>query len=100
MLALIIGVLLATGLACVLTYFFGLPNEIGSEEQKESSVANKTHLVIGSPVKGEVISLASVKDEVFSQSLVGIGSAVIPSEGKILAPFDGTVSGFLIRSTH
>lgn len=99
LLALIIGVLLATGLACVLTYFFGLPKELDSEEQEKSNVVNEAHLAIGSPVKGEVISLTSVNDEVFSQSLVGIGSAVIPSEGKIFAPFDGTVS-VLFDSKH
>lgn len=42
-----------------------------------------------SPVKGRVVELESVDDEVFSAKMVGDGVAIIPSDGNFLAPIDG-----------
>lgn len=42
------------------------------------------------PIKGEVISLEEVKDPTFASGMVGKGFAVVPTEGKVYAPFDGT----------
>ena len=44
---------------------------------------------IPAPIKGEVIPLTEVKDPTFAAGILGEGFAVIPSEGKVLAPFDG-----------
>ena len=52
----------------------------------------KQQLVIGSPVKGRAVSLKEVSDPTFRDEMIGKGAAVIPSEGKIYAPVDGTVS--------
>ena len=41
------------------------------------------------PVKGEIIPLSEVKDNTFASGILGEGCAVIPSEGKVYAPFDG-----------
>lgn len=46
---------------------------------------------IASPLNGEVKKLADVPDKTFSEGLLGDGVAVIPSEGKLYAPFDGSV---------
>lgn len=54
---------------------------------------------VTSPLRGTVIPLSQVKDEVFSSELMGKGCAVIPAEGKVYAPFDGTIVS-LLESHH
>ncbi len=46
---------------------------------------------IGAPVGGKCVPLSEVKDPVFSQEILGPGVAILPSEGRIVAPCDGTV---------
>lgn len=43
------------------------------------------------PIEGELIPLSEVKDEVFSNKLMGDGIAIIPSKGELYAPIDGTI---------
>lgn len=47
---------------------------------------------ISQPVKGKVIKLEEVADEAFASGAMGRGAAIIPSEGKVYAPFDGKVT--------
>lgn len=51
----------------------------------------KTETII-SPVSGEAEDISKVNDEVFSQKMMGDGAAVIPSDGTIYAPVDGTIT--------
>ena len=46
-------------------------------------------IIISSPVSGKIIPLSEVDDPMFSLEILGKGFAVIPSENKITAPFDG-----------
>ncbi|OUP51868.1 PTS beta-glucoside transporter subunit EIIBCA [Butyricicoccus pullicaecorum] len=47
-------------------------------------------IIIEAPIPGEVIPLAEVKDQTFASGVLGEGYAIVPSEGKVYAPFDGT----------
>lgn len=44
------------------------------------------------PVNGQVIELEQVEDMVFSGRMLGEGFAVIPHDGKVFSPVNGTVS--------
>ena len=59
-----------------------------TEENAENETTDKT---VMSPLSGEVLPLSEVKDEVFASEAMGKGCAVFPTEGKVYAPFDGTI---------
>lgn len=46
---------------------------------------------IGAPMKGKTVPLSQVGDPTFGQEILGKGVAVIPEEGKVYAPADGTI---------
>lgn len=45
-----------------------------------------------SPLKGTVLRLEDVEDEAFSSGVLGKGAAILPEEGALYAPADGTIS--------
>ena len=45
-----------------------------------------------SPLSGKVVPLADVPDPVFSGKILGDGVAIIPSDGRICSPVDGTLT--------
>lgn len=47
-------------------------------------------IIIPAPIKGEIIPLSEVKDETFASGMMGDGYGVIPAEGRVYAPCDGT----------
>ena len=61
---------------------------------KTNHVTDKKEMVIASPLKGTVVNLSDVQDEAFSSGALGKGAAVMPAEGVIYAPADGTISAF------
>lgn len=68
-----------------------------TESKKEESLVKQEEIV--SPIQGEVVTLAEVKDEAFSSGALGKGVAINPIEGKVYAPADGTLTT-LFPSLH
>lgn len=49
------------------------------------------HISVAAPVTGEAVPLSEVSDPTFGEEILGKGAAIRPTEGKVYAPFDGTV---------
>ena len=67
-------------------------NEKNKVESKKNDLM--TEVAVSLPIAGEVFPLSEIADAAFSTELLGKGLAVRPSEGKVYAPFDGTVETF------
>ena len=85
-----IGIVIAVVIAFILTFFFWKDDVVEEEIEIEiPKVMNKD--IITSPVKGTVASLSTSKDDAFSSGALGKGVVISPENGKVVAPFDGTV---------
>lgn len=51
----------------------------------------KKGLEVFAPIHGDIVPLDQVPDPVFSQKMMGEGIAIMPTDGKVHAPIDGTV---------
>lgn len=88
--------------ACAMTMVLGfkdLPSEDQEHEKSTSTsvdidefITSADGLMILSPIKGHVVPLSKVKDEVFSSGAMGKGIAVYPEIGEVRAPMACTVS--------
>lgn len=90
----IAAAIVASVVGFVLTLLFWKDDtlvEESNDNKEQSSILKTKREVIYSPIKGEVKSLEQIKDEAFSSGVLGQGVAIVPTEGKIVAPFDGTV---------
>lgn len=65
------------------------PAETAEKPAKEG--ADGQEKKVYAPINGEAIPSAQVDDPTFASEALGKGLAIIPSEGKVYAPFDGTV---------
>lgn len=67
------------------------PTETASRVEPAPVLTDHVGTPVSSPIKGEVVPLESVRDEVFSSGAMGKGLAILPTEGVVYAPFDGEV---------
>lgn len=99
----IIGTIAAFVLAAVFTFIAGIKEETIEEkmtaENKYKNDNKASEIFIKSPIEGEAKDLAEVNDKVFSEGIMGKGVAVVPSFGKVVAPFDGTIEA-LFNTKH
>lgn len=58
---------------------------------EKAEVSSEPTCSFVSPLSGTVIPLKEVPDDVFASGMMGQGAAIEPSEGRVTAPFDGTV---------
>lgn len=93
----IIGSVVALLLSGVLTFFAGLPKApVAAEPDGAAMPAEKTVLA---PMSGTVLALEQVPDATFASGLLGQGVAIIPQDGRVVAPFAGEVAS-LFATKH
>ncbi|WP_340018928.1 beta-glucoside-specific PTS transporter subunit IIABC [Paenibacillus sp. FSL H3-0457] len=64
-----------------------------------SLTSTSSDMLIVSPMTGEIKPISEVEDQAFAQELMGKGIAIVPTDGKVYAPFDGVVEA-LYRTKH
>ena len=69
-------------------------NEAGEDAGEEtaesaSSESGSAGHTVYAPLSGRTVPLSQVNDPTFSMEILGKGLAILPSEGKVYAPFDG-----------
>lgn len=69
-------------------------------EAETSLNKEKLTVDITAPMNGRVVPLSEVPDPAFAEKQMGQGIAIIPSDGKVYAPFDGTVAHLIKKSKH
>lgn len=93
----IIAMFISFAIACVLTFIAGMPNS--REKNTGVAVVSVDENDILAPMTGTVLALEQVPDSTFASGLLGQGIAIIPSEGKVFAPFSAEVSS-LFQTKH
>ncbi|MDQ1236189.1 PTS system beta-glucosides-specific IIC component [Paenibacillus sp. SORGH_AS306] len=99
---LIMGITASFLISMVLTYILGFEDPVEEEKQEvvATTVASPTPIhhpvrasdTVLSPLSGTVVALSDVPDPAFAAEAMGKGIAVEPAEGRIVAPFAGTVT--------
>lgn len=68
---------------------------VSMAEPKAAGVTEEADILgdelIVAPLNGELMDISHVPDEVFSQRMTGDGFAILPSEGVIASPVNGTI---------
>ena len=102
----ILTMAVAFGVAFAASWIMGIkedaPDEAVSDKTNEATaeqLPETSDNEILSPLSGRAIALEDVPDPTFAEGVLGLGAAVEPSEGKVIAPADGTV-GTLFDTHH
>ena len=89
MFAMLAAVIVTIALSALVTYILGFEEE--TEIEKSNTSNNHLEMDLLPCVKGEMIHLSDVNDELFASGAVGQGVAFIPKEGVLYAPYDGKI---------
>ncbi|MBQ8986376.1 MAG: PTS glucose transporter subunit IIA [Lachnospiraceae bacterium] len=108
-----IGCIISMLAAAAATYFIGFDKNdpvvtgiavsddkaADNADQAKDSAAEEVSEV-SACISGQVIPASEIKDEVFSQGMMGAGVGIIPDEEVIVAPCDAVVSSVMEESKH
>ncbi|MGO4729419.1 beta-glucoside-specific PTS transporter subunit IIABC [Paenibacillus sp. 2KB_22] len=98
---LILGIVVSFVVSAVLTYIMGFKDPVEEEETKSDSTSsaqqpartmNASDEEVFSPIQGTIVELSEVPDPAFASGAMGKGIAIEPAVGRVVAPFDGTVT--------
>lgn len=69
-----------------------IDNEVTAEQAEVVfPVGAEQDYQVSAPVRGQLLALDQVNDQTFASGMLGVGAAVLPSEGPVTSPVDGEV---------
>ncbi|ALA43792.1 MULTISPECIES: beta-glucoside-specific PTS transporter subunit IIABC [Paenibacillus] len=95
---LILGITVSFLVSAILTYILGFEDPVEAEETTDNSANESTSPTdvsneeVLSPIEGTVVALTEVPDPAFASEAMGKGIAIQPTTGRVVAPFDGTIT--------
>lgn len=92
----IIAMLIAAGVAFALSWILGIQtDEPQAAKPSAPQVPAAAGLDVCAPLSGKVVPLSETGDETFASGVLGKGAAIVPAEGKVVAPFAATVAAVM-----
>lgn len=95
----VVAMIVSLVLGFILTVFFGSVNKINEAKDTKQKVEEGNDEKIFSPMKGQVIPLNEIPDQVFASGTMGKGVGILPEEGRVVSPVIGTVTA-LFKTKH
>lgn len=99
---------IAAGVAFVLSWILGVKTgedepasagqaleEASAAPQVSEAAPAESGLDVCAPITGKAVPLTETGDETFASGVLGQGAAIIPAEGKAVAPFAATVAAVM-----
>lgn len=86
----ILGIIIALSSSFMIAYMI-IPNEKEDSKTTKITVEKEKSINLYKVVKGEILPLENVADDVFSSKMMGNGFAVKPENGEIFAPASGKI---------
>jgi len=102
---LIIGLIITIAVTMVLTFVLGFKDMESKKEKTEAPTAKEEQqpaskeAIVNSPLEGNIIPLQEVSDPTFAEGQLGKGIAVEPTNGEVVASFNGTIES-LFQTKH
>lgn len=87
----IIALVISFVVTAVVTYFLSLKFEQTDKVQTIEKIEVAKGEILA-PIKGQLLPLSEAKDEAFASEMLGKGALIQPQDGKVYAPFDGTIA--------
>ena len=85
----LIALVISFVVTAIVTYVLSLKFENQEVQTIEKVHVNKGEILC--PIQGKLYPLSDAKDEAFASETLGKGALIQPSNGKVYAPFDGTI---------
>ncbi|MBQ0064926.1 MAG: PTS glucose transporter subunit IIA, partial [Firmicutes bacterium] len=87
---------IAAGVSFALTWVFGYKDQ--PKAKKAAKPAPTAEVItcdkgaVVQPVNGEVVPASEIPDPMFAQETMGPSVGIVPNDGNVYAPFDGTIT--------